>query len=395
MKAQRMSGRRQAVLGAMGIFLLPAFFAEGASFQGLGELGVSNHGSYAFGISANGSVVVGETKSPNSVVGEAYRWTSSGGMQLLGDLAPGGIFVSSSTSISGDGSTVAGFASNSDNNLEAFRWTSGTGMVGLGDLTGNVTGSVAYGISSNGSVIVGRGISASGAEAFRWTGGVMTGLGDLPGGIFYSEAYGVSGDGSIVVGYSDSSNGSEAFRWTSGTGMIGLGDLSGGTFQSEANAISADGSVIVGYGMLDMFGAQAFRWTLEDGMEALSNGELGNTEALAISADGSVIVGGIGAIDAFVWTEAGGMQSLRDLLIASGIDLSDWVLGPATAVSADGMTIAGTGQRLSMGGTSEAWIAVIPEPSTWGLLLVAVGATAILCVRSAREKFRRAGCTQA
>lgn len=390
MKAPRMNARCRAFLGATGIFLFPLFFAEGASFQGLGELGVTNHGSYAFGISADGSVVVGETKSPNSEVGEAFRWTSSGGMQLLGDLAPGGIFVSSSTSISGDGSTVAGFASNSDNNLEAFRWTSGGGMVGLGDLTGNVALSIAYGISSDGSVIVGRGIGASGAEAFRWTGGGgMVGLGDLPGSTFYSEAHGVSGDGSIVVGLSESSNGTEAFRWTSGTGMIGLGDLSGGTFHSEANAISADGSVIVGYGMTETFGAQAFRWTLEGGMEVLGDGELGNSEALAISADGSVIVGGIGAIDAFVWTEAGGMQSLRDLLIASGIDLSDWVLGPATAVSADGLTIAGTGQRISMGGTSEAWIVVIPEPSTWSLLFAAFGAMVIFCARSAREKLRR------
>ena len=29
----------------------------------------------------------------------------------------------------------------------------------------------------------------------------MVGLGDLPGGSFYSHAYGVSGDGSVVVGY--------------------------------------------------------------------------------------------------------------------------------------------------------------------------------------------------
>ena len=40
---------------------------------------------------------------------------------------------------------------------------------GLGDLPGDSFGSRAYGISANGSVVVGRGISDLGCEAFRWT----------------------------------------------------------------------------------------------------------------------------------------------------------------------------------------------------------------------------------
>ena len=35
----------------------------------------------------------------------------------------------------------------------------------------------------------------------------FTPLGDLPGGYFHSEAYGVSADGSVVVGLSDSTPG--------------------------------------------------------------------------------------------------------------------------------------------------------------------------------------------
>ena len=74
------------------------------------------------------------------------------------------------------------------------------------------------------------------------------GLGDLPGGIFDSRAFGVSADGSVVVGESSSASGTEAFRWTSGGGIAGLGDLPGGGFSSRANAVSGDGSVVVGLG---------------------------------------------------------------------------------------------------------------------------------------------------
>ena len=82
-------------------------------------------------------------------------------------------------------------------------------------------------------MVVGYGNSNSGTEAFRWTsGGGMVGLGDLPGGSFSSHAFGVSSDGSVVVESSHSvSGGYEAFRWTSAGGMVGLGDLPAGTAQ--------------------------------------------------------------------------------------------------------------------------------------------------------------------
>lgn len=50
-------------------------------------------------------------------------------------------------------------------------------------------------------------------------------LGDLPGGDFRAEVYGISADGSIVVGSSESSLGTEAFYWTRMEGIVGLGDL--------------------------------------------------------------------------------------------------------------------------------------------------------------------------
>ena len=55
------------------------------------------------------------------------------------------------------------------------------------------------------------------------TGGVMSGLGDFAGGVFGSDAYGVSADGSVVVGFGKSESGGQtfrqAFRWTTSEGV--------------------------------------------------------------------------------------------------------------------------------------------------------------------------------
>jgi hypothetical protein len=62
------------------------------------------------------------------------------------------------------------------------------------------------------------GAAPAGAASF-------TGLGDLPGGSFYSVAYGVSADGSVVVGQGNSASGGEAFIWGATYGMRNLKDV--------------------------------------------------------------------------------------------------------------------------------------------------------------------------
>ena len=128
--------------------------------------------------------------------------------------------------VSGDGSTVAGYGQATNGNQQAFRWSAGA-ITGLGFLTGD-SSSIAFGISTDGSVVVGSSeiLGTARSEAFRWQGGTMTGLGYLTGGN-RSHALGTNADGSVVVGYgSSNSRQEEAFRWLGGT-MTGLGVLPG------------------------------------------------------------------------------------------------------------------------------------------------------------------------
>jgi probable HAF family extracellular repeat protein len=327
------------------------------SFTRLGDLVGGTFSSQAWDISNDGFTVVGSSRSASG--SEAFRWTQTGGMEGLGDL-PGGSFRSIPDGISADGSTIVGIG-RSSNGSEAFMWTRAGGMLSLGDLPGGDIRSRATGISFDGSVITGWSTSANGNEAFRWTQATgMVGLGDLPSTGFRSIANDISADGSTIVGYGESySLSTEAFRWTQAEGMVGLG------FQGTPHAISADGSVIAGPG---------WRWT-ESGGKIEFGPMAGDTNTVFyvndISADGSIIVGagnesGAGE-EAVLWDEANGFQSLEQVLISGGVDLTDWTLSSAWGISADGQTIVGSATNPD--GNSEAFMAVIPEPSTTSLFV--------------------------
>jgi probable HAF family extracellular repeat protein len=194
-------------------------------------------------------------------------------------------------------------------------------FLGLGSLPAAFVRSKAYGISADGSVVVGETVSSSGMQAFRWTmADGMQGLGDLPGGTPSSAAHGVSADGSVIVGQSTSSLGPEAFRWTSSEGMVGLGSLPGPEFRSSATDVSADGSVVVGSA-----GGQAFRWDSAGGLVGLAESQVGN---VGVSADGSVVVGSSAAW-AFRWTAEEGLANLSTYFSF------------ANDVSADGSVVVG------------------------------------------------------
>jgi len=340
---------------ALTLSLAKNTFAQ-ATFEGLGFLSEANKFSQAFDVSDDGSVIVGISVSEHDGVfgGEAFRW-EDGIMQGLGDL-DGARPDSRAQGVSGNGSVVVGY-SNSPNTAflewEAMKWAADTGMVGLGDFVEEMLYSEATDVSYDGSVIVGR--SYTTGKPMLWINGELQYLEEDA----FGEAWGISSDGSVVVGSADIDDVQQAFRWTQETGFEGLGAPGGG--YSVAFKISADGNTVVGFQAGDNI--EAFRWAEETGMEALGFLPGGNySSAKDVSDDGATLVGISNSEDgfaAFIWREETGMQNLKELLETEyGLDLSGWLLSEATAISADGTTIVGTG--VNPDGVSEGWKAVIP-----------------------------------
>jgi len=344
--------------------------SHAVTFQGLGDLYGGDFHSHALSISADGSTVVGYS---NSTTGdEAFRWTSTDGMQGLGNLASSNPdwTMSSAFDVSSDGSVIVGW-SHKDNALrgEAFRWTEESGMVGLGVLPSTGFKSFAKGVSADGSVIAGGGSSGSGNSAWIWkqeTG--LVGLGNET-----MTAYSISADGTTMVG--DMSSPHEAYQWTEPTGSMRMGFLSGFP-ESLPYDISSDGSVIVGMGYTSSISpSEAFRWTEETGIVGLGFAAGGSSSrALATSSDGSIIVGYAGTTveptEALMWDQDNGMQSLQSLLVNDyGLELTGWTLLSASGISANGLTIVGYG--INPDGYEEAWVATVPEPCS--LLLIGIG----------------------
>lgn len=346
-------------------------------FQGLGDLPGGEFYSFAHAVSADGTTVVGHSYQGFGEE-EAFRWTAAGGMQGLGHLAGGLARRSDAYGVSADGSVIVGESTSTGapTLAEAFRWTSTDGLQPLGFLPGGIGYSRAQGVSANGETVAGWSYSGSGTgllptEAFRWTSAAgIQGLGDLRGGVFNSYASGVSGDGSTVVGMGSIIEG-RAVRWTA-AGLQSLGVLPGGT-RSFATAASYDGSVIVGDGDFSDR-TEAFRWTSAGGMQGLGVPPGGIvSRAAAVNGDGSVIVGHTATLaggDAMIWDQRRGMRSIAAILSASAALPTGWTLLSATGVSADGRTIVGYG--VNPAGETEAWIAVIPEPSSLAMAALAL-----------------------
>ena len=280
--------------------------------------------SYATGASQDGSVITGYVYSAGNP--SMFYWTQATGAVAI----PIGAGVyGEANDISADGSRIVGTIYDNGGATplpagptspapydRAFVWTRATNtfvtlpsLVAGGDMFG-------YDISDNGSIVVGRGETATTVHAFRAVvGGATTDLGTIGGATGQSRANGVSGDGLVVVGQSvaPSVTGQRAFRWSAGTGMVRLASTDeANVVFSLANAASRDGSYVAGAARYSTTpGYRALRWD-ENGV-ALDLGDLtsansGTSFANGISADGSVVVG-VASNDAgdsrgFIWRDA-------------------------------------------------------------------------------------------
>ncbi|HUT10856.1 MAG TPA: PEP-CTERM sorting domain-containing protein [Thermoguttaceae bacterium] len=358
-----------------------------ATFYPLGMLDEGD-ASVAYGLSGDGRVAVGFSRHAEGW--EAFRWTARDGMVGLGEL-PGGIFYSEASDVSYDGSVIVGISADGEG-YQAVRWTTDGDTIHAEVLCPGQTGAV----SDDGTVVTGLRYAEGNepSKGFRWTTGQgVVDLPDLATGQLFYYPLGISPDGSVVVGRSSYSEGppegAQAVRWTAESGSVGLGDLPGGDTQGWAYDVSADGSVVVGRAVSE-HGSEPFRWTPETQMVGLGDFPGGDYAGIAwaVTPDGALVVGysksDLGE-QAFLWDETHGMRKLQEVLEAEhDLLLPGWQLTRAKAVSADGLTIVGDG--INPAGEREAWMVVIPEPSTLVLSGTGVFMFVVWCSRRNRRR---------
>jgi len=264
--------------------------------------------------------------------------------QGIGDL-PGGGFYSIAFGVSADGSTVVGWglSSAAPDSFEAIRWTALGGMVSLGDGGLGLERSSARAASGDGAVIVGR-ASMPGASPlpFRWT--ALTGMEvliDTTGSMTRGTAFDVSDDGAVIVGVGNAPSPNQAFRWEASSGMVGLGWLPSSIQDSFAFGVSADGSAICGISFSGLgFDVEPFRWTLGGGMVGIGDvpGGIFYAIAFAISGDGTTLVGpartSSGADELFIWSQSSGFI-LPDSIHGATFSSTAW------SVNHDGTVVVG------------------------------------------------------
>lgn len=370
----------------------------GAFFVPLGDLPGGPFESEAFAISADGTTVVGRSRSApdqgtNQSV-EAFRWTLAGGMVGLGDLDPTVVF-SWASDVSADGSVIVGVSDT------AFVWTQASGMVPFVDTSGAFTGLAAASLSADGSAIAGPAHPVTGGMvAMRWTSATgAVNLGALPNdfGVPDASATAISADGSVVTGQSlIVGSVANPIRWTQATGLVGMGDVPGGVNYAIAWGISGDGRTIVGGTRTSHNRDEAFVWREDTGFLLLDplHGAVAASVAQAASHDGSVVVGYDGNLGGpMIWDAVHGRRNPQQILQDDfGIDLNGWDLRGVSDVSADGMTIVGTGRNPS--GQFESWVARIPRmappvpalsPAALIVLIVAVTSSAAVLARRLQD----------
>jgi len=371
--------------GAAAALNWPAAASAAPTFHGLGQVAVLGT-PLAQQISADGTTIVGRMLAPvGSPLNEgAFRYRIGIGMETFSSA-----FDEPTTyapSVSANGNAIAGYTSGGANN-RAFLWQLGTSPNEILPAAGD-SGAIATAINGIGDVVAGASFEAGrGFRTFRWTsaGGNPEDLG-APVGASGSYPFGMSGDGNVIFGQAHyPALSGQAFRWTQAGGMEVLpnpGAVTGGF----GAASSADGSVIVGHGYSPT-GEVAVVWHADGTSEALDRPAGAITAgADAVDAAGGKIVGSatrltLGGIESFamLWISAQGTHDIGEYLTAQGVDLTGWKLEAARGISADGLTIVGTGRH---NGVPESWVVVIPSP---GALLMLLGAGLFGTARRRRD----------
>lgn len=337
--------------------------ASAAPIYRITDLGTLNPSgsSWAYGLNDAGQVT-GMTMKP-VWSNEAYVWSSTAGMQALGQL-PGSTFPVSYGYGINDTGTVVGFGYVGGSAPHALRWSSATGMQDLGDPADSYH-SRAYAINSGG-LVAGYSYDSGGKQAVIWSAnGSMQVLGQAGPGASDSEARAINSAGDVA----GSSQG-KAFLWTQSGGMqtfdfdVGYGSWAYG--MNDAQTVVGRANIGGGY-------ARAFVWSAGAGMTNI--GALpGHSDAIALDINNSGYAVGSSGPDgwsrAFIWSASDGMLDLTSLIDPNDPWAGHTVLKDATAINERGQIVG----FADFNGLGHAYLLTpVPEPETQASLLAGLG----------------------
>lgn len=317
-------------------------------------------------VSDNGVVAGSSTGS-----GEYFIWTPTGGHQIIGGLSAGN-GVGGQAGISFDGATVCGNTAHPSTGLyvAAFYDIATDTWTPLGGLNGSCDNSASsgWGLSGDGTTLVGLGWDGCSAYATYWVGntaGVSLGTTN-PGNS--SRANATNFDASVIVGWQDG-NGRQGAVWVDGEQE--LIELPNGDSAGEASAVSPSGQWVAGLGYGPLWGVgDTWRYnTLSNVCDNIPNLEVGGARAMAgtgITNDGSMIVGGTWPLGpatlgkAFVWREGQGTQLLTDYFDEVGVSYPNgFTFAFVSGMSSNGRWLTGWGNNGSAGNTVT-WVVELP-----------------------------------
>lgn len=305
-----------------GVFWSPA--------TGLTDMGVPTNPlaceiSWANGLNASDQVVGFANCSPAAQSIVAFRWTPSGGFQIL--VPPPSAFTlpyAVGIAINKDGVVAGAVDAGSSPFPQVARWDAG-GAVEVAPFDATCVDASMTEINAPALVINDAGDiagevfcqNATGFRGFFWApGSTPQVIGTLGGD--YTRVVGINANGT-VVGYSATADGAEhPFRWTQTGGLQDLGTLNGSR-RADPVGVADDESVAGWYEGAAIQTTRSWRWTPSTGMQDL--GLLPNANAEFLDAQGisrnGIITGSGSAADngphAFRWSTTHGLEDLGTL----------------------------------------------------------------------------------
>lgn len=230
-------------------------YANG-TYQSLGAPPSPFNRVFARGMSGDGAIAVGYMDNIQASPSTAMRWTSTGGLQIVGRARPTD-FAAGFTGISCDGSTAFGYSAPGFDGGDAYTWTESGGwrLLPVPSGVGSQHDARPNRSNANGSIVVGY-VQPVGLDSLAvvWNNGVPMTLGGL-GARNNMAALAVSDNGLVIGGNGRLAGTYTATIWLNGNAdavifqdylsSLGVATPTGWRLTS-IDSVSADGMTILG-----------------------------------------------------------------------------------------------------------------------------------------------------